>query len=113
MQRKGKRQNTIKKVASGGSLVHSIKTQKKFSTARNKKVMKNKTTAGILAILLGCLGIHKFYLGNNKGGIIYLLLGLCGGIGGILGIIDGIIYLMDTEEKFQERISANKVFDFM
>ena len=54
--------------------------------------MKNKTTAGILAILLGCLGIHKFYLGNNKG---------------------GIIYLMDTEEKFQERISANKVFDFM
>ena len=113
MQRKGKRQNTIKKVASGGSLVHSIKTQKKFSTARNKKVMKNKTTAGILAILLGCLGIHKFYLGNNKCGIIYLLLGLCCGIGGILGIIDGIIYLMDTEEKFQERISANKVFDFM
>ena len=55
MQRKGKRQNTIKKVASGGSLVHSIKTQKKFSTARNKKVMKNKTTAGILAILLGWL----------------------------------------------------------
>ena len=74
--------------------------------------MKNKTTAGILAILLGCLGIHKFYLVNNKGGVIYLLLGICCGIGGILGIIDGIIYLMDTEEKFQERIAANKIFDF-
>ena len=74
--------------------------------------MKNKTTAGILAILLGALGIHKFYLGNNKGGVIYLLLGICCGIGGILGIIDGIVYLMDTEEKFQERIAANKIFDF-
>ncbi|WP_264525683.1 TM2 domain-containing protein [Flavobacterium sp. N502536] len=33
----------------------------------NKKVV-----AGILAILLGFLGIHKFYLGYNKEGIIYL-----------------------------------------
>ncbi len=70
-------------------------------------------TAGLLAIFLGFLGVHKFYLGNNKGGLIYLLLGICCGIGGILGLIDGIVYLMDTEEKFQERISQNKVFDFM
>jgi TM2 domain-containing membrane protein YozV len=75
--------------------------------------MKNKMTAGLLAIFLGFLGVHKFYLGNNKGGLIYLLLGICCGIGGILGLIDGIVYLMDTEEKFQERISQNKVFDFM
>ena len=27
--------------------------------------MKNKTTAGVLALLLGGLGIHKFYLGNS------------------------------------------------
>ncbi len=70
-------------------------------------------TAGLLAIFLGFLGVHKFYLGNNKGGLIYLLLGICCGIGGILGLIDGIVYLMDTDEKFQERISQNKVFDFM
>ena len=75
--------------------------------------MKNKMTAGLLAIFLGFLGVHKFYLGNNKGGLIYLLLGICCGIGGILGLIDGIVYLMDTDEKFQERISKNKVFDFM
>ncbi|MBR0046573.1 MAG: TM2 domain-containing protein [Bacteroidaceae bacterium] len=75
--------------------------------------MKNKMTAGLLAIFLGFLGVHKFYLGNNKGGLIYLLLGICCGIGGILGLIDGIVYLMDTDEKFQERISQNKVFDFM
>ena len=75
--------------------------------------MKNKMTAGLLAIFLGFLGVHKFYLGNNKGGLIYLLPGICCGIGGILGLIDGIVYLMDTDEKFQERISQNKVFDFM
>ncbi|MBO4673582.1 MAG: TM2 domain-containing protein [Bacteroidaceae bacterium] len=74
--------------------------------------MKDRTTAGILAILLGWLGVHKFYLGNTKGGIIYIILFLFCGIGGILGIVDGIVYLMDTDEKFQERIAANKVFDF-
>lgn len=74
--------------------------------------MKDKTTAGILAILLGWLGVHKFYLGNTKGGILYIVLTLCCGIGGVLGLVDGIVYLMDTEEKFQERIAANKVFDF-
>lgn len=74
--------------------------------------MKNRKTAVILAILLGWLGIHKFYLGNIQGGIIYILLACCCGISVILGFIDGITYLMDTEEKFQERISANKVFDF-
>ena len=34
---------------------------------------KNKVTAGILAILLGGIGIHKFYLGKVGWGLIYLL----------------------------------------
>ena len=35
---------------------------------------KNKTTAALLAFFLGVLGAHKFYLGNTKMGIIYLLI---------------------------------------
>lgn len=56
---------------------------------------KSKTVAGILAILFGQLGIHHFYLGNKKKGVIILLISLLTfGIGAIitwiLGLIDGI-----------------------
>lgn len=34
---------------------------------------KNKTTAGLLALFLGGLGVHKFYLGQTLAGVLYLL----------------------------------------
>lgn len=62
--------------------------------------LKRKRTAGILAILLGGLGIHKFYLGRVCMGILYLL--FCWTvIPSILGIVEGILYLCCTEEQFQ------------
>ncbi|MDE6275149.1 MAG: TM2 domain-containing protein [Clostridia bacterium] len=62
--------------------------------------MKNKVVAGILAILLGDLGIHKFYLGKIGWGIVYLL--FCWtGIPAIVGLIEGITYLVTDEETFQ------------
>ncbi|WP_242092523.1 TM2 domain-containing protein [Aestuariivivens sediminicola] len=75
-----------------------------FNSGENKKVL-----AGVLAILLGSLGIHKFILGYNREGIIILIvtfvLGLitCGfgaSITGIIGIIEGIIYLTKTDAEF-------------
>lgn len=64
--------------------------------------MENKKlVAGILAILLGSLGIHKFYLGYTKEGVIQLVLGLFG-IGGLIGLIEGIIYLTKTDEDFYQ-----------
>lgn len=64
---------------------------------------RDKTTAGILALLLGWLGIHHFYLGNTNIGIIYLVISLCTGtsVGWVLGVIDGIIYLTKPEDQFQ------------
>jgi len=60
---------------------------------------EKKIVAGILGILLGGLGIHKFYLGYTKQGIIQLILGfLC--IGSIIGLIEGIIYLTKSDEAF-------------
>jgi len=35
--------------------------------------MKSKITAALLAFFLGGLGIHKFYLGENLAGVIYIL----------------------------------------
>ncbi|MEK3719888.1 TM2 domain-containing protein [Paenibacillus sp. FSL H8-0034] len=64
--------------------------------------MKSKSTAGILAILLGSLGAHKFYLGKIGLGVVYLL--FCWtGIPGIIGLIEGILYLTKTEEEFQSK----------
>lgn len=62
--------------------------------------IKSKTTAGILAILLGGLGIHKFYMGKIGVGIVYLL--FCWTyIPAIIGVIQGIMYLTSNEHNFQ------------
>lgn len=59
-----------------------------------------KIPAGILAILLGGFGIHKFYLGYTTEGIIMLVLCFFCGISGIIGLIEGIIYLTMSDEDF-------------
>ncbi|ANY70666.1 hypothetical protein BBD42_09900 [Paenibacillus sp. BIHB 4019] len=60
---------------------------------------KSKVAAGLLAILLGGLGIHKFYLGRPIWGIIYIL--FCWTyIPAIVGLIEGIIYLLSSDQAF-------------
>ncbi len=77
------------------------------STGNQLPGAEKKLIAGLLAILLGGLGVHKFYLGYTKEGVIQLLLSLvC--IGGILGIIEGIIYLTKTDEDFVNTYIKNK-----
>lgn len=67
--------------------------------------MKNKNTAGILALLLGGLGIHKFYLGRGLQGLIYLLF-FWTFIPALLGFIEGIIYLTMSEAAFNAKYNA-------
>jgi TM2 domain-containing membrane protein YozV len=64
-----------------------------------------KIPAGVCGILLGALGVHKFLLGYTKEGVIMLLVtvltfGLCGFIMGIIGLVEGIIYLSMDDSKF-------------
>ena len=65
----------------------------------------NRIAAGVLGILLGALGIHKFVLGRVGAGLVMLLVTLltCGWGGivmNVIGIIEGIIYLTRSEEQF-------------
>jgi TM2 domain-containing membrane protein YozV len=60
---------------------------------------KSKTTAGILAILLGGIGAHKFYLGSVGLGILYLIFSWTF-IPSLVGFIEGIIYLCAKDEEF-------------
>ncbi len=72
-------------------------------------VAGKKIAAGICGILLGFLGIHKFILGYTKEGLIMLLVTLIGGfltfglaatVVGIIGLIEGIIYLTRSDDEF-------------
>lgn len=69
-----------------------------------------RLAAGLLAILLGPFGIHKFLLGYTSEGIIWLLISLftLGSVTGILGIIEGIIYLTKSDEEFYQTYQVHK-----
>ena len=77
---------------------------------------KEKMVAGLLGIFLGSLGIHKFYLGYTTEAIImlavtivggFISLGLVSGVMGIIGLIEGIIYLTKSDEEFQQMYVYN------
>lgn len=89
-----------------------------FSSAggENKKIL-----AGILAIIFGSLGVHKFILGYQKEGIILLVITIigyatmCFVVGtfivmatGIIGLIEGIIYLTKSDEEFYNTYQVGK-----
>ena len=72
-----------------------------------------KIAAGILGILVGTLGIHKFVLGYTTEGLIMLLVTvLTCGIGGIIftpiGLVEGILYLVKSDEEFVKTYIQNK-----
>jgi len=78
---------------------------------------KSKIAAGLLGIFLGWLGIHKFYLGYNKEGLIMLLVCVIGGlitygvvawIVGLIGLIEGIIYLTKSDQEFATQYVIGK-----
>jgi TM2 domain-containing membrane protein YozV len=70
---------------------------------------EKKVPAGILGILLGGLGIHKFYLGYTKEGAIQIVITLvtCG-FGSLIGFIEGILYLTKSDEEFVATYITNK-----
>lgn len=59
----------------------------------------DRVTASVLAILLGGLGIHRFYLGETALGILDIL--FCWtGIPSLVALIDGIVWLFESDEVF-------------
>jgi len=68
-----------------------------------------KLTAGICGILVGGFGIHKFILGYTTEGIIQIVLTfITCGIGSVIGLVEGIIYLTKSDEDFVRTYIQNK-----
>ena len=73
-----------------------------------KEQKDKKIIAGILGILIGWLGIHKFYLGYTVEGVIMLAVSLVGlficGLPtaaiGIIALVEGILYLTKSDDEF-------------
>lgn len=78
---------------------------------------KDHVAAGLLAIFLGSLGIHKFYLGYNTPGFIMLAVTIVGsifslGIAGlamvVISIVEGVLYLSKSQTEFEQIYVFNK-----
>ena len=76
-----------------------------------------RVLAGVLAIIFGPLGIHKFVLGYTKEGIILLVLtfilgvitcGIAAWAAGIITLIEGIVYLTKNDQDFINEYQVNK-----
>lgn len=72
-----------------------------FDSTEN--VSGKKMAAGLCAIFLGGLGIHKFILGFTTAGVIMLVVSLltCGLVMWPISLIEGIIYLTKSDEDFE------------
>ncbi|QFU84512.1 TM2 domain-containing protein [Natronorubrum aibiense] len=62
----------------------------------------DKIAAGVLALLLGGLGAHKFYQGNMKLGVLYLCF-FWTGIPAVLGLVEGILMLIADDTEYEEK----------
>lgn len=74
---------------------------------------EKKMVTGIVAILLGAFGVHKFLLGYTTEAVIMLAItvvscGLLGLIPAVIGIIEGITYLTQTDEEFAQTYIVGK-----
>lgn len=77
---------------------------------------KSKIVAALLAFFLGAFGIHKFYLGCNSAGIImlvlffggFILVGIPSMIIALIAFIEFIMYLIKSDDEFQEIYIDNK-----
>nr|WP_255639983.1 TM2 domain-containing protein [Pseudalkalibacillus hwajinpoensis] len=91
----------------GGGGASSSAASSSGSIGRDQPIFsKNRITAGVLAILLGSFGAHKFYLGRWGWGIIYLLFSWTY-IPTIVGLIEGVIYLFSSNESFASKHDRN------
>ena len=67
---------------------------------------KNRITAALLALVLGGIGVHRFYLGKIASGVLYLLFCWLFFIPAIIAFIEFIVLICMSDEEFDRRYNA-------
>ena len=89
----------------------SPKIEEGLSNTEIDELKSRRTSIGILGIIFGFLGVHKFMLGYKREGFILLGVSIIGGIitcgvaiivTDIIGIIEGIMILNKTPAQFKK-----------
>ncbi|WP_194712921.1 TM2 domain-containing protein [Noviherbaspirillum soli] len=70
--------------------------------------MKKQTVALLLASTLGLFGVHRFYLGQRRAGLLYLL--FCWtGIPALLALVESLVYACTSRQKWADRYNQGRV----
>ena len=100
-----------------GVLINAINELK----AEIDELKSRRTSIGVLGIIFGFLGVHKFMLGYKREGFILLAVSIIGGIitcgiaiivTDIIGIIEGVMILNKTPMQFKKTYIDRKTFWF-
>lgn len=74
------------------------------ATQASARGSKSKIVAAILALILGGIGVHKFYLGQAGWGIVYLLF-FWTFIPAIVALIEAILLLLMNDDRFDAKFN--------
>jgi len=69
---------------------------------------KSRGIAGLLAILLGFIGLHYFYLNKTTAGVVFLIItilscGILGTLVWLVSVIQGVLFFTMTQEEFEQK----------
>lgn len=70
--------------------------------------VKSRTVAGVLALFLGGLGAHKFYLGKPMWGLLYVLF-FWTFVPAVIALFEALFLFLMKDEVFDARFNAGKV----
>jgi TM2 domain-containing membrane protein YozV len=70
-------------------------------------MVKDRMVAALIAFFAGWLGIHKFYLGHNTAGLIYLLLSWTF-IPGVIAFFDCLGLLLMSDQAFDQQYNPQR-----
>lgn len=76
----------------------------KFPKQMEVRTNRSRSTAAVLAIIFGGIGVHKFYLGKPVQGLLYMFFSWTF-IPMFVGIVEGIIYLSMSDRSFENKYS--------
>ena len=109
--KKNKEINNLKAEIKSLQKSESPNIDEELSIEEIDELRSRRTSIGILGIIFGFLGVHKFMLGYKREGFILLAVSIIGGIitcgaaiivTDIVGIIEGIMILNKTPREFKK-----------